>query len=81
METCEHGAGRERHKSYGDVVFACPLGTCSCCGTIFPFIDSEFITWKDGIEIVDATKWEPEDRCGPCGGEYVQKHEETLGDA
>lgn len=72
---CEHGAELNRHLKYPEgIAFACPLETCSCCGTIFPYIDSEL--WsveKDGKEKTEINRWEPADCCELCGGRYVHE--------
>lgn len=77
-ELCEHGAKRERHKDITeDIAFACPLGTCGCCGTIFPYMD-EYSCALGETEAEDKEwrrSWTPVDRCELCGGKYVETGE------
>lgn len=68
MSTCEHGADRDRHKQYGDMAFACPIGTCKCCGTRFPYTGMSTQSKDDYF----SSEWTPIDLCEMCGGKYVQ---------
>jgi len=74
-EYCVHGAEVESHKKWPEgLAFACPIGTCSCCRSKFTYIDQASYSYDEetGEEEEWSLIWTPEDKCGKCGGKYVE---------
>jgi hypothetical protein len=72
---CEHGAVRESHRFGPLIAFACPVGTCRCCGTGFPFMEMGCgpvlrDTPEGRRECWEGTEYFPHDLCQECGGVY-----------
>ena len=66
---CEHGVSEGDGRFQG--AYNCPFSRCLCCGTHFPYIDSGSF----GADEIKTRTWTPKDRCGACGGEYVERHD------
>ena len=74
---CVHGAEIESHKKWPDGLgFACPICTCSCCKSLFTYIDQcSFTSDIKGKDKTWSRIWTPNTLCGECGGKYVEKGE------
>jgi hypothetical protein len=66
---CEHG--REAENGIPKGGWAGGVGTCGCCGSTFVWINAGRHNMKTGAGWTRT--WLPQDRCGPCGGKYVEE--------
>ncbi len=64
---CEHGkqAGSVPNWQGG---WNGPSSRCSCCLSIFGYIDS----FSAGSDSGHSRSWQPKDKCEQCGGKYVE---------
>lgn len=69
LPKCEHGVSRGDGRYVG--TYNAPFSECGCCGTMFPYIDSASF----GMNEVKSRTWTPKDRCGACGGQYIERHD------
>lgn len=63
---CEHGATRNTPMRVD--LWNGPIARCGCCGTFFGYIN----TGSVGPDGCHSRTWVPDDRCGSCGGKYVE---------
>jgi rRNA maturation endonuclease Nob1 len=70
MTKCKHGVESVGQSSGSDIAFVGQMSTCTCCGTMFPYIDEDMAAQFEELDRV----WEPRDRCAECGGHYVRRH-------
>jgi hypothetical protein len=70
MTKCRHGVESVRDTSGSDIALASQMSTCTCCGSMFPYIDEDMDAQYEELDRV----WEPRDRCEKCGGHYVRRH-------
>ena len=64
LPKCQHNVSAGDGRFEGQ--WNAPFSRCSCCGVMFPYIDSfsmGSVDWK-------SRTWFPKDRCPQCGGEY-----------
>ena len=70
MKRCEHGSDGINHFSGG---WNGGVSKCDCCGATVLYVDSA--SYGDYIK---SRTWEPKNKCGTCGGKYVDFDSRTV---
>lgn len=66
LPKCEHGVAGDHKRFIGQ--WNSPFSKCGCCGVLFPYSDQGSVSSRGFW----SRTWQPKDRCGQCGGGYVE---------
>lgn len=64
---CEHGAAFD-DETISPLGWNGPVSRCGCCGCLFGYVDEGSFS----LERQWSRTWLPKNRCGQCGGAYVE---------